>query len=44
MSRDLLNVRELRVTFHIRREGDWPWSAPRELHAVGGLDCTVAPG
>ncbi|SIS84688.1 oligopeptide/dipeptide ABC transporter ATP-binding protein [Paracoccus saliphilus] len=44
MTRPLLDVRDLRVTFHIRREGDLPWTPPRELHAVGGVDFTLAPG
>src|SRR5690606_39912930 len=35
---------DLRVTFHIRREGDLPWTPPRELHAVGGVDFSLAPG
>ncbi|WP_282603237.1 oligopeptide/dipeptide ABC transporter ATP-binding protein [Paracoccus sp. PARArs4] len=41
---DLLNVRDLRVTFQIRREGDMPWAKPRELHAVSGVDFTLKPG
>lgn len=44
MTRPLLNVHDLRVTFHIRREGDWPWTPPRELHAVGGVDFSLNPG
>ncbi|RMC36113.1 oligopeptide/dipeptide ABC transporter ATP-binding protein [Paracoccus alkanivorans] len=44
MTRPLLDVRDLRVTFHIRREGDLPWTQPRELHAVGGVDFSLAPG
>ena len=30
----LLDVRDLRVSFNIRREGDMPWTPPRLLHAV----------
>ena len=36
MSGPLLKVEDLRVTFQIRREGDMPWTAPRNLQAVGG--------
>ncbi|KGJ02419.1 oligopeptide transport system ATP-binding protein [Paracoccus halophilus] len=44
MTRPLLDVRDLRVTFHIRREGGLPWTPPRALHAVGGVDFTLNPG
>ncbi len=44
MSQPLLNVHDLRVTFHIRREGDMPWTAPRRLFAVGGVDFTLRAG
>lgn len=44
MTKPLLNVHDLRVTFNIRSEGDWPWTAPRQLHAVGGVDFTLNPG
>ncbi|WP_108501689.1 oligopeptide/dipeptide ABC transporter ATP-binding protein [Paracoccus indicus] len=40
----LLDVRDLRVTFQIRREGDLPWAKPRPLHAVAGVDFTLNPG
>ena len=40
----LLDVRDLRVTIAVRREGDMPWTAPRALHAVAGVDLTLAPG
>ncbi|AUM73935.1 oligopeptide/dipeptide ABC transporter ATP-binding protein [Paracoccus jeotgali] len=40
----LLDVQDLRVTFPIRREGDMPWTRPRLLHAVGGVDFTLQPG
>ncbi|SDD74497.1 oligopeptide transport system ATP-binding protein [Paracoccus isoporae] len=40
----LLDVRDLRVTFDIRREGDMPWSPPRLLHAVGGVNFALNPG
>ncbi|MFC0200723.1 oligopeptide/dipeptide ABC transporter ATP-binding protein [Paracoccus rhizosphaerae] len=41
---DLLNVRDLRVTFPIRREGALPWSKPQPLQAVAGVDFTLRPG
>ena len=41
---DLLSVRDLRVTFRIRPEGAMPWTAPRPLHAVNGVDFDLAPG
>ncbi|WP_410216310.1 ABC transporter ATP-binding protein, partial [Paracoccus sp. (in: a-proteobacteria)] len=41
---DLLSVRDLRVTFPIRREGDMPWAKPHPLHAVAGVDFTLRPG
>ena len=40
----LLDVRDLRVTFQIRREGDLPWAKPRPLQAVAGVDFTLNPG
>ena len=43
-AKPLLDVRDLRVTFNIRREGDMPWTKPRLLHAVGGVDFTLNPG
>ena len=44
MTRPLLKVEDLRVTFHIRREGDMPWTPPRQLHAVGGVSFELMPG
>lgn len=41
---DLLTVRDLRVTFQIRREGAMPWSAPQPLRAVNGVDFALAQG
>ncbi|WP_265500705.1 oligopeptide/dipeptide ABC transporter ATP-binding protein [Paracoccus beibuensis] len=41
---DLLNVRDLRVTFPIRREGALPWAKPQPLQAVAGVDFTLRPG
>lgn len=44
MTRPLLDVRDLRVTFDIRREGDLPWTPRRLLHAVTGANFTLMPG
>lgn len=44
MTQPLLDVRDLRVTFHIRRDGDMPWTPPHQLHAVGGVNFTLKPG
>ncbi len=44
MTTPLLSVRDLRVTFAIRREGDMPWTRPRPLYAVGGVDFDLMPG
>jgi len=44
MSGPLLKVEDLRVTFQIRREGDMPWTAPRNLQAVGGVSFSLQPG
>ena len=40
----LLEARDLNVTFRIRREGDMPWTPPRLLRAVSGVDFTLAMG
>ena len=32
----LLDVRDLGVTFRLRREGDMPWTPPRQLRALNG--------
>lgn len=44
MTDPLLDVHDLRVTFRIRREGDMPWTQPRQLFAVGGVDFSLNPG
>lgn len=44
MTRPLLKVEDLRVTFHISREGDMPWTRPRQLHAVGGVNFELMLG
>lgn len=40
----LLSVRDLRVSFQIRRGSDMPWAKPLMLHAVGGVDFDLMPG
>jgi oligopeptide transport system ATP-binding protein len=40
----LLKVQDLRVTFHISREGDMPWTKPRPLHALNGVNFSLAGG
>jgi oligopeptide transport system ATP-binding protein len=44
MTTPLIEARDVRVTFHIRREGDMPWTKPRALQAVAGVNFTVNPG
>jgi oligopeptide transport system ATP-binding protein len=41
---NLLEARDLRVTFHLRREGDMPWTRPRQLHALNGVSFALKPG
>jgi oligopeptide transport system ATP-binding protein len=41
---DLLKVENLRVSFDIHREGDMPWTPPRRLQAVSGVDFTLKQG
>lgn len=40
----LLQARDLRVTFSLRREGDMPWTKPRQLHALNGVSFALNPG
>ena len=40
----LLDVRDLSVTFPIRPRGAWPWTPDLKLHAVNGVDFTLARG
>ena len=40
----LIEARDVRVTFGIRREGDMPWTKARPLHAVAGVDFTLNEG
>ncbi|MCF3974488.1 oligopeptide/dipeptide ABC transporter ATP-binding protein [Paracoccus salsus] len=44
MTKPLLEVRDLRVTFTIRRPGAMPWTPPDPLHAVAGVDFALNPG
>jgi oligopeptide transport system ATP-binding protein len=40
----LLSVRDLSVTFSIRRPGSWPWTPSLRLHAVSQVSFDLAPG
>ena len=40
----LLDVRNLSVSFAIRREGDMPWTAPLQLRAVNDVSFTLNAG
>ncbi len=44
MTGPLLSVRDLRVTFPLRRPGAMPWTRPVLLHAVNGVDFDLMPG
>ena len=44
MSAPILDVRDLKVTFALRREGDLPWTSPRLLQAVAGVSFALQPG
>ena len=44
MTTHLLDVRDLRVSFPVRRAGAMPWSRPQQLRAVNGVDFTLYPG
>ncbi|SLN51172.1 Oligopeptide transport ATP-binding protein OppF [Aquimixticola soesokkakensis] len=44
MTTPLLDVKDLRVTFEIHRDGDLPWAAPRKLRAVNGVDFSLLAG
>ncbi|UXU74500.1 MULTISPECIES: oligopeptide/dipeptide ABC transporter ATP-binding protein [unclassified Paracoccus (in: a-proteobacteria)] len=43
-AKPLLSARDLRVTFTIPAPGGLPWTPPRQLHAVGGVDFDLMPG
>lgn len=40
----LLSVRNLEVSFDIRRKGSLPWTPPRQLKAVDGVSFDLFPG
>ena len=40
----LLEARDVRVTFHISREGDMPWTKPRALQALNGVSFSLNAG
>lgn len=44
MTTPLLDVRDLRVTFELRRAGDMPWTKPQLLRAVNGVSFNLMPG
>lgn len=44
MIRPLLDVRDLRVAFPVRRQAAWPWARPTRLQAVAGLDFALPAG
>jgi oligopeptide transport system ATP-binding protein len=40
----LLEARDLRVAFQLRRASDMPWTKPQLLHAVNGVNFHLMPG
>ncbi|MGP6088933.1 ABC transporter ATP-binding protein [Antarctobacter jejuensis] len=44
MTAPILTVRDLHVTFPVRRGQRFPWSPPRQLHAVNGASFDLMPG
>ncbi|KKJ76680.1 peptide ABC transporter ATP-binding protein [Kiloniella litopenaei] len=44
MTAPLLKVEDLRVTFRLKSEGDMPWTKPKRLHAVGGVNFELKQG
>lgn len=44
MSRPLIEARDLRVTFEIRRPSDLPWTPPALLKAVNGVSFSLEAG
>ena len=40
----LIEARDVSVSFHLRREGDMPWTKPRVLQAVLGVSFSVNAG
>ena len=43
-SRPILEVRNLKVQFQVRGEGQWPWSPKRFLKAVDGVSFDLRAG
>ena len=44
MSKPILSVKDLSVTFDVRRSGAWPWTPPLKLHAVSEMSFDLMPG
>jgi oligopeptide transport system ATP-binding protein len=44
VTKALLAVRDLAVTFDVAPRGAWPWTPALKLHAVGGVSFDIAPG
>ncbi|WP_375057818.1 murein tripeptide/oligopeptide ABC transporter ATP binding protein OppF [Zobellella sp. DQSA1] len=44
MSEPLLQIRDLKVHFHIKAEKAWPWEPPRVLKAVDGVSLDLHEG
>ncbi|TQS72509.1 ATP-binding cassette domain-containing protein [Rhodobacteraceae bacterium] len=44
MSQPLIEARDIRVSFDIRRPSDLPWQAPAQLHAVNGVSFSLQKG
>jgi oligopeptide transport system ATP-binding protein len=44
MSKPILSVKDLSVSFDVRRSGAWPWTPPMKLHAVSEMSFDLMPG
>ncbi len=44
MMSPILSVRDLSVTFDVRRPGSWPWTPPSKLHAVSEVSFDLQAG
>ncbi|MEJ6397526.1 oligopeptide/dipeptide ABC transporter ATP-binding protein [Yoonia sp. 208BN28-4] len=44
MTDAILSVKDLSVTFDVRKQGAWPWTAPQKLHAVSEMSFDLKPG